>query len=173
MQLILFSSKSFLPTWYTAADFQLYLLNYFLIRLLARKPKAGLILAAAQLAIGSVLVIGYDYIKNIPYYYRLISGIDSTSTFRLEEHYLPTIYHSNTFVIGILTAWAIKTRLRLKFLENTLSLAVATMLAIASILVGLSLPELWETSRFAFHTGRHKSTHPIYRLSSSVVLWNS
>ena len=137
-----------MPTWYSSADFQLYLLNYFLIRLLATKPKAGLILAAVQLAIGSAAVIGYDYINHLPYYYSLTSNIDSTSAFRMEEHYLPTFYHFNTFVIGILAAWAIKSGLRFKCLENMLTLTVATILAIASFLIGLSLPELWETSRF-------------------------
>ena len=116
--------------------------------MLAKKPRAGLLLAAVQLAVGSAVVIGYDYIKNIPYYYRLTTGIDSTSKFRLEEHYLPTVYHSNTFVIGILTAWAIKSGLRFRALENTLSLTAATLLAVSSILVGLCLPELWEQSRF-------------------------
>lgn len=111
-----FMEICFLPTWYLSADFQLYLINYFLLHLLVKKPKIGLILAAVEMSICSLFIIFYDYFKNIPYYYKLTTRMDSTTTFRLEEHYLPTFYHSNTFVMGILTAWLIKSEFKFKFL---------------------------------------------------------
>ena len=92
------------------------------MHLLVKKPKIGLTLAAIELVVGSIIVIFYDYFQGIPYYYKLTTGMNSLSTFKLEEHYLPTIYHSNTFVIGILTAWAIKSELKFKFLVIFLAL---------------------------------------------------
>lgn len=109
----------FLPTWYLSADFQLYLLNYFLIHLLVNKPKVGLLLAGVELIVSSLFVMLYDYYKNIPYYYKFTTEMDSTTIFRMEEHYMLTFYHSNTFIFGILTAWLIKSGLKFKFLVRS------------------------------------------------------
>lgn len=139
-----FTEICFIPTWYFAADWQLYLANYFLITFLVKKPKFGLWLAAAEIFICSLFIIVYDYLKDIPYYYTLTSSVSSLSTFKLEKHYLPTFYHSNTFVIGILTAWVIKSELKFKFLENQLTRVTITLTTVFCILTAMSFPELWE-----------------------------
>lgn len=142
-----FLNFSWLPTWYTSADFQLYLVNYFLIYLLVKKPRIGLKLAAFELMIGSIIVIVYDYLKNRPYYFKYTTSMNSLSAFKLEEHYLPTIYHSNTFVIGILCAWIIKSGIKFKFLDKKINRTLISILAILSFIIAMSLPDLWEKSK--------------------------
>ena len=126
----------------------MYLINYFLIYLLVKKPEIGLRLAAFELIGASIVVIIYDYLKNRPYYYKLTTSMNSLSIFKLEEHYLPTIYHSNTFVIGILCAWIIKSGIKFKFLDKKINRTFVTIIAVFSFIIAISLPDIWEKSNF-------------------------
>lgn len=95
--------------WSISADFQLYVLNYFVIFLLITRPKLGYLLAFVQCCAVSAFSLLYMHHNEIPIFYSVIENyLYDPSLF--EDSYLHSFFHNNVYVLGIICAFMVKTR---------------------------------------------------------------
>ena len=115
--------------WSISADFQLYVLNYFVIFFLITRPKLGFLLALVQCLIVSVFSLIYMRIYRIPIYYNIIQNfLYDPSLF--EDSYLHSFFHNNVYTLGIICAFLVKSGTRfevLRFRAVRLAIYLATI----------------------------------------------
>ena len=70
-----------IPAWFLSADFQVYLLNYFVIYYLITRPKLGFLIAFVQSAVISVFTLYHVHSNKIVYFFNFFN-------LTMEDHHL-------------------------------------------------------------------------------------
>lgn len=117
-----------IPAWYLSSDFQIYILNYFVIYYLIMKPKLGFTLAFIQCCVVSAFNLFFIHHNNIPVIFNFFTmHIYDGSTF--EDLYFHSFYHYNTYVLGLICAWTVKQQIKPKILNFKLVRFLITLVA--------------------------------------------
>lgn len=105
-----------IPFWYLSADFQISILNYFLIYNLIVRPKLGLLIALVQFCIISLLSLFFIHQNKTSSLFNLWTlTLYDLSPF--EAVYFDSLSYYGSYLSGIIVAYMVKRQVRFKIFE--------------------------------------------------------
>lgn len=130
--------------WFMAADFQLYIISFFLIILMYKRPKVGITLTCATVGVGFVIqMVVVAYVQTMPYFRMdvLDSNLAVSQTHLL---HFSTLQYVSSYFIGLMVGFLIANMMELKsnLAIVLMQIAFPVLTAIAVLLPGLAGDDL-------------------------------
>ncbi|KAI1298158.1 Nose resistant to fluoxetine protein 6 [Halotydeus destructor] len=152
----------YLPSWYLAADFQLFVLGVFLSAILWRFTKVA-VWAVAGLALGSAVAVGTAVgLTGLPPTVMYNTPTESEVDDATSSIYTPTYVHLAPYCVGLLLGLALHQLSKRKMVISRATnltlwcLSLAAMLLILTVTQGWNQGSPWTSWSAALYGGSHR-----------------